>query len=207
MKGLILKDLYQAARYCRTMLLILIVFLGVSLVTPANAFYTYYPCLLISMIPITLISYDERSHWDQYSVALPCSRAQVVGGKYIVGLILSAAVLVISLIAAAVRGVIAKQPMTGPEVLATAELMAAVSLGAPALSMPWFFKLGAEKGRIAYYAAFGLFFGGAAVLSRAVAETKITAFSGSLHLALGVIAVLYAASWALSAALYRNKEF
>ena len=86
-------------------------------------------------------------------------------------------------------------------------LLAAVSLSAPALSMPWFFKLGAEKGRIAYYAAFGLFFGAAAVLSRSMTQTGLTALSGSLHLALGVLCLLYAGSWALSTVLYKTREF
>ena len=207
MKGLIIKDLYQVGRYCRTMFLILAVFLGVSLVTPNNLFYTYYPCLLMSMIPITLISYDERSHFDQYSVTMPCTRAQVVGGKYVVGLIMSGAALILSLIVTAVRAVIAKQPLSAAELLSTGEIMAAVSLGAPALSMPWFFKLGAEKGRIAYYAAFALFFGGAAAVSAVTGSVQPAAFSGPIHLVFLGMAALYAVSWALSAAFYKKKEF
>lgn len=207
MKGLIIKDLYQAKRYCRAILLFLAVFLAVSLANPGNLFYLLYPCILCGMIPITLLSYDERSHWDQYSVALPCTRAQTVGGKYVVGLIFSAFALILSLIATAARQAIAKQPMTAGELLATAEIMAAVSLSAPALSLPWFFKLGAEKGRIAYYAAFGLFFGAAAVVSRSVTQTELMSFSGSLHMALGAIVLLYAGSWALSTSLYKNREF
>ena len=207
MKGLIIKDLYQIARYCRTMLLIVIVFLGVSLVNPDNLFFTYYPCLLCSMLPITLISYDERSHWDQYSVALPYKRAQLVGSKYVVGLMISAAAMIVSLAAAAGRAAIAKQPMSAGELLSIGEIMAAVCLGAPAMSIPWFFKFGAEKGRIVYYAAFALFFGGAAAISKVAGDARPAAFSGPIHLFLAVMVALYAASWALSTAFYKKKEF
>ena len=62
MKGLLLKDFYMAAKYCRA-------------------------CLLCGMIPVNLLAYDERSRWLEYSGTLPYTKAQIVSGKYLVGII------------------------------------------------------------------------------------------------------------------------
>ena len=63
MKGLILKDLYMMKHYCKSYLIIAIVFLIVSLSdTVANMFFLFYPCMLCGIIPINLLGYDERSN-------------------------------------------------------------------------------------------------------------------------------------------------
>ncbi len=209
MKGLIIKDLYQVGRYCRTMLMVIALFLGVSFFSRENEFFTYYPCLLCGMIPVTLLSYDERSGWSRSALSMPVTRSQLVSGKYLIGLIMVAAATVISAVAAVIRsGVTAGAPMTAAELVRTAEIMLAVGLMAPALCMPWMFKLGVEKGRMAYYAVIMLFFGGSAAVTVGLREQgSVTIPAGAGHALLLVAAVLFAASWALSAAFYKTKEF
>ena len=65
MKGLILKDIYMMMKYCRAYLLIIIVFTAVSFVDNGNLFLVFYPTILCGMIPVNLLSYDERSRWLQ----------------------------------------------------------------------------------------------------------------------------------------------
>ncbi|MDE7281371.1 MAG: ABC-2 transporter permease, partial [Ruminiclostridium sp.] len=67
MKGLILKDLYMTVKYCRIYLLIAVVFIAVSFVGNDSLFFIFYPCLFCGMIPVSLLGYDERSRWLQYS--------------------------------------------------------------------------------------------------------------------------------------------
>ena len=93
MKGLILKDLYMAVKYCRAYALIAIVFLGFSVVNGDNMFFLFYPCLLCGMIPVNLLAYDERSKWLLYSAALPYSKTQLVTAKYLIGLMAQLVVL------------------------------------------------------------------------------------------------------------------
>ena len=81
MKGLLLKDLYMSAKYCRAFIAIVIIFLAVSFWGDGNAFFIIYPVLLAGIIPTSLISYDERHKWDKYSGTLPYSRAQLVSAK------------------------------------------------------------------------------------------------------------------------------
>ena len=74
MKGLLLKDLYMTMKYCRSYLLIAVVFTAVSFVGNDNLFFIFYPCPFCGMIPVTLLGYDERSHWQQYRKFSGCTR-------------------------------------------------------------------------------------------------------------------------------------
>lgn len=60
--------------YGKSYLLVTVVFLTVSLVGNGNMFFVFYPCLLCGMIPVNMLSYDERSGFLRYSAALPIPR-------------------------------------------------------------------------------------------------------------------------------------
>jgi len=206
MKGLLLKDYYMTVRYCRSMLLILLVFVGVSFVNPDNRFFTIYPCLLCSMIPITLISYDERSRWSQYSCTMPYTRAQLVGSKYLIGLLIDLTAVCFSLLAEVLRAAVSGGTMpSAGELLSLGEIMMAVSLAAPSLCLPWIIKLGVEKGRLVFYAVLVVIFGGSAAAVN-IAPQGLLFSAGSVHLALVAMVMLFAASWALSVAIMNKKE-
>ena len=95
MKGLILKDLYMAKRYFRIYFVLMLVFCALSFVYD-NAFISAYPMVLMAMVPINLLAYDENFRWDRYCCALPCSRAQCVSAKYLIVIIFFAAVLLLT---------------------------------------------------------------------------------------------------------------
>ena len=86
MKGLLLKDFYLSWRYCRAFLVIVAVFLAVSFTGDDNIFFLIYPIMIASVIPMTLVSYDEHDKWTAYSGTLPYTRAQLVSTKYLVGM-------------------------------------------------------------------------------------------------------------------------
>ena len=87
MKGLLLKDWYMMKKYCRSYVLIAVVFIALSLVSSGNMFFVFYPCLLCGIIPVNLLGYDERSRWMQYSGTLPYTKRQIVSAKYLIGLL------------------------------------------------------------------------------------------------------------------------
>jgi len=53
MKGLLLKDWYLMIKYCKSFLLIIILFTIFSFQGDENAFFIMYPCIMASMIPLT----------------------------------------------------------------------------------------------------------------------------------------------------------
>ena len=62
MKGLLLKESYMINKYCRMYLVLVCVF-AVIFVMSGNEFMMFYPVVLTGIIPMSLISYDERSKW------------------------------------------------------------------------------------------------------------------------------------------------
>lgn len=206
MKGLLLKDWYMVRKYCRSYLLIAVVFFAVSLAGSSNLFFLFYPCMLCGMIPVNLLGYDERSHWIAYSATLPCSRAQLVSAKYLMGLMAQGAVLLAGGLAYGIK-MYRYGALVPAELLAMLLLMLALSMLSSALPLPFMFKLGVERGRAAYYVMLGFVFG-ASILAGNMLEMRQEAGIGLWLPALlaAVGAGLYALSWYLSVVFFRKRE-
>jgi len=207
MKGLLLKDFYMAVKYCRAYLLLAVVFIAVSFAGDDNLFFIFYPCLLCGMIPVNLLAYDERSKWLQYCDTLPYTRAQIVSGKYLIGLFAQLAILLIMGAVHAIRMSIDGIFYPG-EFLSMMMGLLMLSLIASSISLPFMFKLGVEKGRLAYLIMVGVISGGSVVMAN-ILSTKATA-STNLASVLPILclvgASIYALSWYLSVVFFRRRE-
>lgn len=206
MKGLLLKDLYMAAKYCRAFLVIVAIFLAISFFGEDNIFFIIYPTMIAGIIPMTLISYDERDKWMLYSGTLPYSKAQLVSVKYLIGLIFGGSTLLVSMAAAAVR-----MQLNGyfslSELFATGAALLVLGLIGPTLLLPFVFKFGAEKGRIAFYLMMGIICAIAAILAGLGFQTILLMNQpGVLGLICGGAILLYILSWRLSILFYRKRE-
>ena len=209
MKGLLLKDFYMAAKYCRTYLLIGIVFIAVSFAGTSgeNMFFVFYPCLLCGMIPVNLLAYDERSRWLEYSGTLPYTKAQIVSGKYLVGIIVQGAMLLAVGIAQAVRMNLAGTFQLGEFALFMAVIFAMATVTS-SISLPFMFRWGVERGRIAYYCMIG-FVCAAGYLGSVffTGGTRLAVSQGIMMVILTLAGIaVYAASWLASIALYQKRE-
>ena len=207
MKGLILKDIYMMMKYCRAYLLIIIVFTAVSFVNSGNLFLVFYPIILCGMIPVNLLSYDERSRWLQYSGTMPYTKAQIVSAKYLIGLGTQTLMIIITGTAQAIKmsldGTFAPGGYAGFMLL-----LLVVSLFAGAITLPFIFKLGVEKGRMAYYIMIGIIFGGSVALSgflNSEMHTEIT-MNAVLPIICIVGILIYVFSWRLSIYFYKKRE-
>lgn len=207
MKGLLLKDFYLTIKYCRAFLLIVVLFLGLSFMADGNMFLIFYPCLFTTMIPVTLLGYDERSKWELYSATLPYTKAQIVSAKYLIGLIANGIVLMITALAQAVR-MNRDGSFTMDGYLATMGTLVCMSLVGAACNLPVMFRYGVEKGRIAYLIMIGIICGGsvaAATLFESSAGIGMNVGAGMI-LALAVCVALYACSWYLAIRFYQKRE-
>lgn len=207
MKGLILKDLYMSAKYFRNYLLILLIFVGVSFVQEDSLFFAFYPFLICGMIPVNLLAYDERAHWDIYCGTLPVTRDMVVSAKYLIGLLLQGVVFLVTAIGQAFRFG-SYGSFDWESYLVLMSLMAMLSLFSSSITLPFMFKLGVEKGRMAYYVMVFLICGGAGIAGFAFNEQLQATIPFGTVLALGVVlaAAVYALSWYLSILFYRKRE-
>lgn len=203
MKGLLLKDTYMTVRLCRMFLLLDVVFLGVWMFGNGDLFFLNYPCLLTTMVPMTLISYDEREKWDVFAATLPYSRAQIVSCKYLIGLCLSVLILAV----AAVGQIFRRTPGGTAEFLTMLPVLLSACLLAPAVLYPFVFRFGAEKGRVVYYVVIAVVCGGSVVLQNMEVASLLGSLSvGSLPAGVLIAAAVYAVSWLLSIRLYAKRE-
>jgi len=190
MKALLQKDLYQLRAYCKSYLLICAVFFGISPAGEGNLFFITYPAMLCSLIPATLQTYDERGKWACFAGTLPFTRAQLVSAKYLVGLCCSGVVLL--------------------------GLTLCLSLVTPAFCLPFIFRFGTEKGRMAYYVSIGLFFalsyaltdglGISAADASSIAAWDRAGTASGIVAAVLVCMALYACSWLISIRIYQKRE-
>jgi ABC-2 type transport system permease protein len=206
MKGLLLKDLYMVSGYCRAFLLIVAVFLAVSFFGDDNVFFVVYPVMVAGIIPVTLISYDERDKWLQYSGTLPYTRSQLVSSKYLIGLIFGVAAFAISMVATAVR-MLMQGYFSVREFLTMGMILLVLGLIGPMLLLPFIFKFGAEKGRIAFYVMLGIICAAGTVLAGFGVQTVFSLNSLWIFVVIcGIALALYALSWRVSIQIFLKRE-
>lgn len=207
MKGLLLKDFYMMKKYCKAYLLLVLVFVILSFIDNQNLFLIFYPCIFTGMLPVTLLGYDERSKWHTYSNTLPYSKAQLVSAKYLIGLstqsVLFICVAVVQAIKMKINGTLHLE-----EYLVLLTMLISLSYFAPAISLPFMFRFGVEKGRIMYSIMTGVMCG-ISVLVGFWYSDKLqagTAFSGIPFIFCAMSIVLYALSWYLSILFYQKRN-
>ena len=201
MKGYLKKDFYLTLGYCRSIFLIVIVFTAIGCFQTGNYFFVYYPSVMVSMISVSLLSYDEREHFCAYAATMPQTRASYVSAKYLYELMFGAAFLVLSVAAHAICG-----NFSGAELLTLAATLGILVLLTSAITMPFMFRFGVEKGRMVYYVMIGVATVFAMLLPRSSLAGKLGegTFFGGLC---AITALIYAVSWRLSARFYSQREF
>ena len=205
MKGLLRKDLYMAWAYGRMLLLISALFLGMSAVMPSeeNFFFVIYPVLLGGVLPVTLLSYDERFGWNRYCDALPVSRKLVVDERYLMSLLCFLALFALTL---AVQAAVLLPKGRAGELVQLAGLLPCFGLIAPAVMLPVTLHFGVEKGRLVYYFFIGLFVAAGLVFSKQMLGVSAAIGNGGVAAMLLGTLLIFAASWLLSRRLYEKRE-
>lgn len=93
MKGLLKKDFCLLSKYMRFILIYAAAMSVLFAVTSQNAVNAVASAVsllsfLLPIYAITTISLDENGKWDTLAVSFPLSRAQIVGSKYLLALIM-----------------------------------------------------------------------------------------------------------------------
>ena len=212
MKGLLLKDAYQAWYYAKTVIVVTVVMMGVGVISMMNGanFFIVYAGFLLGMMPMTLLAYDQTSKFNEYSAALPATKEQLVGCKYIVGL---CGLVLAEVFAAAALGVAQLHwvAVDSALVISTLVQVGMTTLLSSTILLPLFYRFGHEKAKYVYYLSIGMLgsFMGYFVSSGDSALDSILPANGSLLVLVVVLAAvlaLYALSWRLSVAWYGKAE-
>ena len=207
MKGLLLKDWYQAKTLLPFQLAAVIVMMGVSVYGWRNGsnFFMLYGCFILGMMPMSLLSYDHSSRWDSYSGTLPVTRTQLVSAKYIVVLVLAGAAAVLTCVVMALA-VLLGASVSGTQAAVQVIQVLVVMLWGNTIVLPFLYRFGAEKGRYAYVGMIAVI---AAVIGALTAQSENGLIqtqllgNATLPLYFAVLAVtcgFFALSWRLSIA-------
>ena len=213
MKGLLRKDVYQTWYYAKGVVVAAIVMMGAGVVTIMNGanFFIVYAGFLLGMLPMTLLAYDQTSKFNEYSAALPATKEQLVGCKYIVGL---CGLVLAEIFAAAALSVAHLHwvAVDGALMVSTLVQVGMTTLLNSAILLPLSYRFGYEKAKYAFYLMVGLI---AATMGFSVAANEdglaknllpqSISSLGLLGIA-AVVLVLYALSWRLSVAWYGKAE-
>ena len=207
MKGLLLKDWYMMKKYMRSYFLLLVVFVAVSFADDSNMFFVDYPCLISGMMPTSRLAYDERSKWDVYAGTLPCTWEQIVSDKYLVRALLLMAVMVLTAVVQAVQ-MLSVSRFEWSGYLMLLQMLLILGCISSSVTMPFMFKYGVEKGRIAYYVMIAMVCGGSVAASSVLRSAMEMGAGYGLPLALLTLAAIgvYALSWRLSIRFYEKRE-
>jgi len=152
MTGLILKDLLCLRRVLRSILVVAAFYIVLSFTAMFNlSMMAGIVMLLLSCMASNCFSYDKAAGWDVYAGALPLSRTQQVGARYLTMLLLLTAGWTVSLAVAGLGSLFGlMDDWSG--FLAVDMVYTCMALMFNAVMLPLLYKFGAERARVLFYA-------------------------------------------------------
>ena len=209
MKGLLLKDWYVIFKQGKVMFLFVLLYLILGALGE-NTFFGAFAVLFLSLLPITVMGFDERSKWDRFAVTLPVTRKQLVLEKYLFSLIALGAGAALYLVFTIAGSAFVHRSTDLAELLGVLAPMLSVSLIFSAVNFPMMFKLGVEKGRLWFIliiALLGAILGGLLAMRSNEGGSLPPWLNGQLlWLLLPVSLLLFAISYPLSVRIYEKRE-
>ncbi len=204
MKGLLRKDLIMFWKTCRILVAVSALFLVYGFWYTENSFFfVIYPILFGGIIPVTLLSYDERSGWLKTCDALPVSRRTVVDEHYLLVLLCA---LVLYLLTLAVQAAALLPRGRGGELAQMAALLPSFGLAAPAIMLPVTLRWGVEKGRLVYFGLIGALAAAGIIFFDRLLSVGTVLHAVGAATALLATAAVFAGSWLLSRRIYEKRE-
>ena len=150
MKALLLKDGYVLYKQLKLFLLILIIFCTLPGISA-----TGFSMIYVIMLPVSTLSYDEHSKWNQLAAMMPYTPRQMVVSKYVLGYIGAGCVVLLSSISSVAMSLISKGVMPSG-LLMVMILLPCIGLLVLSVLLPMIIRLGSEKGRMLYLLAVGV---------------------------------------------------
>lgn len=138
-RGLLLKDIFELSAQCRVQLVLTGVYLLLPLFIRGIELFASVGMMLLAMMPVYALGYDERCRWERYALAMPVRKSDLFWSRFLLGVIAVA-------LGAAVQVLIALLAGRG-------DLLSSLAVTAPAailyllIVLPLMMKLGVEKGR------------------------------------------------------------
>lgn len=138
-RGLLLKDIFELWAQCRVQLVLTGVYLLLPLFIKGIGLFASVGMMLLAMMPVYALGYDERCRWERYALAMPVRKSDLFWSRFLLGVIAIALGAAVQALAALLVG--------------RGELLSSLAVTAPSavvyllITLPLMMKLGVEKGR------------------------------------------------------------
>lgn len=138
-RGLLLKDIFELWAQCRVQLVLTGVYLLLPLFIKGIGLFASVGMMLLAMMPVYALGYDERCRWERYALAMPVRKSDLFWSRFLLGVIAIALGAAVQALAALLIG--------------RGELLSSLAVTAPSavvyllITLPLMMKLGVEKGR------------------------------------------------------------
>lgn len=138
-RGLLLKDIFELWAQCRVQLVLTGVYLLLPLFIKGIGLFASVGMMLLAMMPVYALGYDERCRWERYALAMPVRKSDLFWSRFLLGVIAIALGAAVQALAALLSG--------------RGELLSSLAVTAPSavvyllITLPLMMKLGVEKGR------------------------------------------------------------
>lgn len=202
MKGLLLKDFYTLIKQLKFFLLI-ILFMALIPNTSMAPFAIIYAV----MLPVSILGYDERSKWDRYAAMLPYSRKNIVLSKYVIGYLGLTMSSLLTITAKVVYDHV-KGNTLEPGYFYEIGALVCFALLFLSINLPFMYKFGVEKGRLAFLALTAVMVFGIMFLADRIEKGSILgSFDGIEYIVPLVVILANVISILVSIRIYEKKEF
>ena len=143
MIGLLMKDILNLRKQGKVLGLLFVFYLVMALSSDNPYMFLSIVSLLMVMLTMTSMAYDERSHWERYALTMPVSRKTLVLSKYLLGFLLMLAAGLLNILFL----LIVSKETIAESVVYTLGVMG-IALFFMSLILPILFRYGVEKGRL-----------------------------------------------------------
>ena len=216
MKGLLIKDLKLLLGQKRfyTIVLGLGVLFMITYDNPSMG--VGYITMLLTIFTLNTISYDEFDNGMSFLMTLPIYRKTYVQEKYVFAGLMAVGSAIASTVLSILLGTIMNKTFDVMDVVVTGASMIVVVLFILSVTLPLLIKFGAEKGRMAMFAAFGLIGLAVFVLAKVFGDTDfvwIDAFLATVDakilvlMGIFVLFMMVFTSYSVCARIISKKEY
>lgn len=203
MKEFVKKDMLYVKAYHKLNFVLALFFVLVSVFLNDSTFFAVYAVLMLSLISLSLINYDESEQFIYYALSIPKGREKLVASKYISNIIMSIGIVAVTALIYTTKLVGNEKSVEDVFQLLSMQIFASLLL--PTFILPFNFAFGVKKGRLPSVLAAGLIFGATTVLGLEYGGGDLPDF---MPLLIAIISlILYAGSFYISITIYKKKSF
>ena len=95
MKGMLMKELYNLKQTARIYLILTVLWMAMGMAQRDSTYLSGLIAMVMVLIPINAIAYDEASKWERYALTMPVLRRDVVAARYALMLLCGSAMTVL----------------------------------------------------------------------------------------------------------------